>query len=246
MTTVGVTDVDGVALVTIDRPPANALDPVLLADGIAAVEALRADPPDAVVLTGAGAFFSGGADLRVVPTLPPDAVAEMSRNVNRIFAAWHGFPRPVVTAVNGHAVAGGFILALCSDYRVVGTSGRFGLTEVKVGIPYPSVAMAVVKAKLAPPVARRLALRAELLDAETMVALGAFDQQVSDAEVLPRSIEVARELAQLPRQTYALVKSQLRDEPPSERRFGGAAWAGEALTEAAEAARRPRRLSQPR
>ncbi len=124
-----------VAVVTIDRPPANALDPSLLADGLAALGELTAQRPGAVVMTGAGAFFSGGADLRVVPALTPEEQGDMARGINRLFAGWYGFPRPVVMAVNGHAVAGGLILALCGDHRVVGEAGQFGLTEVKAGIP---------------------------------------------------------------------------------------------------------------
>src|SRR6476659_4419886 len=115
------------------RPPANAFDPELVGDLIETLSSLEDAPPRAVVLTGSNGFFSGGADLRVVPALPPDQQAEMARGMNRVFAGWHTFPRPVVCAVSGHAVAGGFVLALCGDYRVTSTSGRFGLTEVKVG-----------------------------------------------------------------------------------------------------------------
>jgi enoyl-CoA hydratase len=96
---------------------------------------------------------------------------------------------------------------------VVGASGRFGLTEIKVGIPYPAVAMAVVRAELSPPVARRLVLRAELLDASTMVALGAFDEQVPDRNVVTRAIEVALELAAFPPATFELVKRRLHGQP---------------------------------
>jgi enoyl-CoA hydratase len=226
---------DGVAVVTIDRPPANALDPELLADGLAALDALLADPPSAVVLTGAGRFFSGGADLRVVPELAPEAQEEMARGVNRLFAGWHRFPRPLVTAVNGHAVAGGLILALCGDYRLGPTSGQFGLTEARVGIPFPSMAMAVVQAELAPGVARRLVLGAELVDAATANALGVFDETVADDAVLDRALEVARNRAELPPATYEAVKHRLRltTATDEERAAISRGWVS---TEAADAA----------
>ena len=184
-------DRGGVALVTVAREPANALNPALLADGLEALQILAAEPPRAVVLTGSGRFFCSGADLREVPALPAEEQAEMARGVNRLFAGWHGLARPLVCAVNGHAIAGGLILALCGDYRVVGGSGQFGLTEVKVGIPYPSVAMTVVQAELSPPVARRLVLRGELFDAATAHELGVFDEIVADDAVLARALEVA-------------------------------------------------------
>jgi enoyl-CoA hydratase len=237
MTTVGVERVEDVVVVTIDRPPANALAPDLLADALAVLDALTAESPGAVVLTGAGPFFSGGADLRLVPALPADEQADMARGVNRLFAGWHGFARPLVTAVNGHAVAGGLILAMCGDYRVVSTTGRFGLTEVKVGIPYPSAAMAVVQAELPAPIARRLVLRGELHDAATMIQLGVFDEMVTDGEVLSRALAVAHELAGHPTKTYELVKRRLRaGQPVGSSIFGGASETGWALEEAQAAA----------
>lgn len=227
-------------MVTIDRPPANALDPALLQAGADAIDELRADPPGAVVLTGAGAFFSGGADLRVVPDLPPDEQADLTRIFNVMFAGWYQFPRPVVAAVNGHAVAGGLVLALCADYRVVGTTGRFGLTEVKVGIPFPSVAMAIVQGELTPAVARRLILRAELFDAQTALDLDIFDERVADGQVLRRAVEVAHEMAAFPSATYELVKARLRADAVERGRgrFGGSTAAAQAIAEAKTAGKK--------
>src|SRR5206468_1159438 len=98
-----------------------------------------------------------------VPELPRDELAALARDVNAMFAGWYTFPRPVVTAVNGHAVAGGLVLALCGDVRIGPASGQFGLTEVKAGIPFPSAAMAIVRGELAPGPLRRLMLRGELV-----------------------------------------------------------------------------------
>ena len=228
-----------VAVLTVARPPANALNLELLADGVAALAELEADPPAAVVLTGSGRFFCSGADLREVPDLPPDDQARMARGVNELFAGWHGFPRPLVCAVNGHAVAGGLILALCGDYRVGAASGRYGLTEVKVGIPYPSEAIRVVQAELAPPAARRLVLLGELFDAATAAGFGIFDEVLADGDVLPRAIDVAEQFAALPPRTFEIVKQQLRAGQPARERgaFGGAAAAGFASAEAPAAAR---------
>jgi enoyl-CoA hydratase len=229
---------DDVTVVTLDRPPANALDPSLLRAGAEVVDELLADPPGAVVLTGTGAFFSGGADLRVVPELTPEEQAELTRTFNRMFSGWYQLPRPVVAAVNGHAVAGGLVLALCADYRVVGRSGRFGLTEVKVGIPFPSAAMAIVQGELVAPVVRRLVFRAELFDSSTAMELDLFDELVDDDQVLDRAIAVAHELASLPPSTYEIVKKRLRIDALDRGRgqLGGASAAGDAIAEARQAA----------
>src|SRR3954454_7044308 len=112
MATVSVRDVDGIAVVTMQRPPANALDPELVGDMLAVLERLERERPAAVVLAGSNGFFCAGADLRLVPNLPADDQAQMARDVNRFFAGWHTLPRPVVCAVTGHAIAGGLVLAL--------------------------------------------------------------------------------------------------------------------------------------
>src|SRR5215207_4722317 len=115
-----------IAVVRMDRPPANALDLELGAELFAAAEDLAGAGPDAVVLTGRDAFFSAGLDLNLVPTLDAKSQLEMVVGVNRLVAAWYGLPRPVVAAVNGHAVAGGLVIALCADYRVGSTKGKLG------------------------------------------------------------------------------------------------------------------------
>jgi enoyl-CoA hydratase len=234
-----VTDRHGVTIVRIDHPPANALDPSLMAQALLVLERVRSEDPPAVVITGTDRFFSAGADLRIVPALSSSEQADMARDVNALFAGWYAFPRPVVTAVNGHAVAGGLILALCGDHRVGPRHGQFGLTEVRVGIPYPSVALAVVMRELSPPAARRLALGAGLVDAATALDAGVFDELVDDGDVLERALEVARGLSELAPQAYALTKLRLRgDLSAGERSFGGAERAGWATEESARFAER--------
>ena len=186
------------------------MDPQLLEEGHRLAEELAADPPPAVVLTGHEKFFSAGADLKVAPSLDADGQRGMVEGINKIFAGWYGFPRPVVAAVNGHAIAGGLILALCADYRVSSREGQFGLTELKAGLPYPSVAMAIVKAELHGPAARRLVLGADLVGAEVIREAGGFDELVETDRVLHRATEVARALSALPTEAYAKVKAQLR------------------------------------
>lgn len=186
------------------------MDPQLLDEGRRVADELASDPPAAVVLTGREGFFSAGLDLKVAPTLDPDGQRELVEGINAIFAGWYGFPRPVVAAVNGHAIAGGFILALCADYRVGSTEGKYGVTELKAGVGYPAVAMAVVRAELPAPAARRLILSADVVDAKAALDAGAFDEVAEPDEVLHRATEVARELSLLPREAYARVKEQLR------------------------------------
>jgi enoyl-CoA hydratase len=201
---------EDVAIVRLDRPPANAMDPQLLDEGTRLAEELAADPPPAVVLTGREGFFSAGLDLKVAPSLDAAGQRAMVEGINGIFAAWYGFPRPVVAAVSGHAIAGGLILALCADYRVGSREGKYGLTELKAGLPYPAVALAVVRAELHGPASRRLVLSADLVEANEVQEAGGFDELADPDQVLHRATEVARGLSLLPPDAYAAVKAQLR------------------------------------
>jgi enoyl-CoA hydratase len=201
---------DGIAVIRIERPPVNAMSPELLDEGLAVLAALEGDPPDAVVLTGLPGSFSAGLDLKVAPTLDAARANTFREAIELTFRGWYGFPRPVVAAVSGHAIAGGLILALCADWRIVGSAGRFGLTEIKAGVPYPGTARAIVQAELAAPDARRLMLRADLVDAAEACRIGLFDQQVPDDDLLERALAVAREMAALPAAAFAATKAAMR------------------------------------
>src|SRR6185437_877563 len=90
------------------------------------------------------------------------------------------------------------------------TEGRYGLTEVKVGVPYPQGAIGVVRAELTPAAARVLVLGNRLVDAHECVRLGAFDETIEPDDVVDRALDVARELAELPADVYARTKAELR------------------------------------
>jgi enoyl-CoA hydratase len=214
-----------VAIVRIDRPPANAMDLDLLAEGQQVRERLAEAEPGAVVMVGRDRFFSAGLDLKAAPELSRHQQRETVSGINRLFSAWYGFPRPVVAAVNGHAVAGGLILALCADYRVCASDARLGLTELRAGLPYPLAAISVVRAELSPGAARRLVLGASLVEPPDALALGVVDELRPAEEVLPRAVELAGQLAELPRASYGVVKRQLRGPAIDalERALGGGA-----------------------
>jgi enoyl-CoA hydratase len=207
---VSIAEREGVAVLTIDRPPANAMDLALLGELVETLESLAADVPPALVLAGRDGFFSAGADLKAVPGYGPAEQRGMVDAINRMALGAYALPCPVVCAVTGHAIAGGMVLALCGDHRVASTDGRYGLTEVKVGVPYPQAAIGVVRAELPAPAARILALGNRLVDAAECVRLGAFDEALAPSAVLGRALAVARELAAMPAQVYARTKAELR------------------------------------
>jgi enoyl-CoA hydratase len=201
---------DGVVVLAADRPPANAMDVSLLEELVAAVAAVAAEPPAALVLAGREGFFSAGADLKAVPAYGPDEQRAMVEGINAMALGVYGLPCPVEGAITGHAIAGGLVLALCTDIRIVSREGRYGLTEVKVGVPYPQAAIGVVRAELAPHAARALALGNELISADECLRLGVFDEVVAPGAVLDRAIAVAAALAAMPAEVYARTKRDMR------------------------------------
>lgn len=201
---------EGIAVLTLDRPPANAMDLALLGDLVEGVQRLATDVPRAVVIAGREGFFSAGADLKAVPGYGPAEQRRMVEAINAMALGVYGLPCPVVCAITGHAIAGGMVLALCGDHRVAATAGRYGLTEVKVGVPYPQAAIGVVRAELPAPAARVLALGNRLVDAHECVRLGAFDEALAPSDVVDRALAVAHELAAMPAAVYARTKAELR------------------------------------
>jgi enoyl-CoA hydratase len=202
-----------ITLVRVDRPPANAMSVELLEELVGALERLAADVPAAVVIAGRPGFFSAGVDLKAVPGYGPDVQRRMVSGINRMVLATYGMSCPVIAAVTGHAIAGGLVLALCADVRIASLEGRYGLTEIKVGVPYPQAAIGVVRAELPPHAARRLVLSNELIDGAEALRLGLFDEVIASDAVPERALEIATEMAAFPADIYAATKRELRSQP---------------------------------
>jgi enoyl-CoA hydratase len=200
-----------VRVLTLDRPPANALDEVLLAELLAAVdEATRADTVRALVVTGAGSFFSGGFDLRV-PRREDDDARRMRELYRDSHLALLRCPKPTVAMVNGHAIAGGVVLALACDYRL-GVAGdyRIGLNEVPIGASFPKVAFEIVRLRLTHAQASELLLGGSLYPAEQHAArLGIFDEMITAATLQATVLRRAARMAAFPREAYGHTKMAL-------------------------------------
>jgi enoyl-CoA hydratase len=200
------------AIVTLRRSPANAMN-LELTDEIAAVfKSLRQDKAlGAVVLTGHGKSFCAGVDLKSVPSFNEADQRRMVNALNCAFYSVYSCPVPVIGAINGHAIAGGLVLALCCDWRIaVNTPFLVGLTEVRVGVPYPVAAMEVTRHELRPDVARRLVLFGENIASANAVEAGIFDEAVDTDALLERALARADAFAALPRAAFARSKRDLR------------------------------------
>jgi enoyl-CoA hydratase len=213
-TALRITRDEGIVLLRIERPPVNAIDLACLREMEQALRELEASADArALVLTGAGTCFSAGLDLKRVPSYGPEEQRETVRAIDRALALLYGLPFPTVAALNGHAIAGGLVFALACDQRI-GARGRFriGLSEARAAIPFPAVAMALVKAELPAAVARRLVLAARNYGPEEALADGVLDELAEPEALLARARAVALELAAIPPRAYARIKEQLRAE----------------------------------
>jgi enoyl-CoA hydratase len=201
---------EGLFVLSIDRPPMNAMDVTLLREVVLAIKQTAGEGPRALVLAGRPDCFSAGADLKAVPGYGPAQQREMVSGINAMALGTYELEFPVVGAITGHAIAGGLVLALCTDIRIASSAGRYGLTEVQVGVPYPQAALGVVRAECSPQAARVLALGSELTDAGECERLGVFDEVLAADDVLARALHVAGRLAALVPEVYARTKRDLR------------------------------------
>jgi enoyl-CoA hydratase len=201
-----------VAIVTLRRPPANAMNLELTEEIAAVFKSLRQDKaPGAVVLTGQGKSFCAGVDLKIVPSFSEADQRRMVNALNSAFYAVYSCPFPVIGAINGHAIAGGLVLALCCDWRIaVNTPFLVGLTEVRVGVPYPVAAMEVTRQELRPDTARRLVLFGQNMPSAAAVEAGLFDEAVDADALLERALAKADEFVALPRSAFVRSKRDLR------------------------------------
>jgi enoyl-CoA hydratase/carnithine racemase len=201
-----------IAVLRVDRPPANAIDLDLANEFATALEAIEStDGIGALIVTGAGSCFSAGLDLKVVPTYDRAQQQAMVMQVNRLFGGLYGLPLPTIAAVNGHAIAGGVILTLACDYRIGAERDyKVGLAEARVGVPFPVAAMAIVQSDLSHPVARTMVLTARNSSPQDALRMGVLDELQPPELLLPRAIEVAQEMAALPHDIYGRIKRELR------------------------------------
>jgi enoyl-CoA hydratase/carnithine racemase len=172
--------------------------------------------PAALVTTGEGKFYSNGLDM---PTLAAagkagrDGVAELLGRVHRVFARVLAFPRVTVAALNGHAFAGGFMLALAHDLRVMRADrGYLCLPEIDLRLNLQPGMTAVIQAKLRKQAAHEAIVTGRRYGAADALARGMVDEAADEADVVPRAIAPAAELAEKDPTTMAALKRGLHGE----------------------------------
>ena len=197
-------------MVTLDHGKVNALDVELLRALEQQFRELSAEPPRAVVLTGSGKAFSAGVDLVRMVTEGADYADELLRALDGALLALFNAPFPVVAAINGHAIAGGHVLACACDHRMMADGkGRIGVPELTVGVSWPTVALEMVRQAYAPNRARELVLLGQTYDAYTALEREYVDGLAAPVELMDRSLALAQELGAIPRAAFGSTKAML-------------------------------------
>ena len=200
---------DNVAVLRMDDGKANALNGSSLTSLELALDATSS--ARALVLGGRGGFFSGGLDLKNLPSLPPDQLQSVLRQFIRAVRRLMESPAPIVAAVSGHALAGGAVLALACDYTI-GIPGAFkvGLNEAAIGIPLPKIVVEMGKSKLLPQAWIRAMAHGEVFFMEDALKVGYIDELADPAELEIRALAKASALAALPPGAYLATKNHIR------------------------------------
>lgn len=216
---------DGVVVLTLDSPPANALsnaDTEELGDALLEL----ADAPDApaIVLTGAGdRFFCPGGDIKELDAAPLEKALARMRLFHRMLGCLERYPRPLYCAVNGYAVGGGLELTLFADGVVAVPGAKFGFPEINHGVLPAVKGMRQATRRLGQASARRLLYTGDIVACADAVELGIVDQVVEPADLLATTIAIARGAAEKPPILFAAVKRAIHETD---------GWSDEELEEA--------------
>jgi enoyl-CoA hydratase len=174
----------GVGVVRLERAHGNAIDDTLVEGLVAALAEAESDPEvRGVLLTAGGKIFCPGLDLQELLALDREAMERFMRRFSAAVLSLYTFPKPVVASVHGHALAGGCVLALCADWRVLRRGAVIGLNEVKVGVPLPYGVALVVREAVPKHKITQVALLGRNFADDDAVAAGLADELAEPGSV---------------------------------------------------------------
>lgn len=214
MNTISFEEQGEVGVITMSHAAKNSVTLEFSEQFLAAIEKAENSSCKALVITGTGDSFCAGMNLKEVPFYNNQQQTRLLQHANKNIYKLYRFTKPVVAAVNGHAIGAGLVLALVTDYRVVSSSESvsYGLTEARSGIPFPACPAVALSAEMAPQDVRFLTLYSKNVKATALKEMRIADELVGRNEVLNRAMVVARDMATIPADSYSAVKIQFRLE----------------------------------
>jgi enoyl-CoA hydratase len=198
-----------VAVLRMDFGKANAIGEAFLERMSALLDEVSARKARALVLTGDGRIFCAGLDLPALLDRSAEEIAGFIDRFSTFMLRVFELPIPVVAAVDGHAVAGGCVLALQTDFRFM-SGGTIGLNEVRIGVGLPAVVLETLKLQVSARALRTIALEGRLFEPDAALHIGLVDEVVGPDRLIPSALEKAREMGALPAVSFARIKHSLR------------------------------------
>ncbi len=202
-----------IGLLTLDKPRGNAIDPPLVEALIVAARELGEDQGVRGVLLASAhpKLFSPGLDLVTLVEFDRPAMQRFILRFAEMTWALYALPKPLVAGVSGHAIAGGCILALTADWRLLARGAQIGLNEVKVGVPLPWSVAVLLKASLPPQALSRVALLGRNLADEEALASGLADELAASDGFHAAALARLEEFAEKDPASFAGIKGSLRE-----------------------------------
>ncbi len=212
MATIGFERDGECGVIRMDDGKANAMDAAFFAGLDRAMDEAEASGCRGLVFAGRPGFFSGGLNVKTLPTLDPGQLKQLHRSFAHTMARAALLPVPTAAACAGHAVAGGFILALACDLRLVEEGPfRLQMNEVLIGIALPSWVLAITQPVVPPQRHAEVLLHGQAYAPKEAVAAGFFDElAMPGSDLVARAKERLAPLASLDPQAYALSKRRMR------------------------------------
>lgn len=203
---------DTVAVITMDDGKANVLGPAMQQALNEAIDRAERDGAGALVIAGNDKVFSGGFDLKVFRSGDLAASVAMLRGGFELSHRLLSFPKPVVMACTGHAIAMGSFLLCSGDHRIAAPSYNIQANEVSIGMVMPYAALEVVKLRLTRSAYQQAVGLANVYFGESAKAAGWIDEVVPAEQVLERAVGAARDFANLHQGAHAASKLRARSE----------------------------------
>jgi methylglutaconyl-CoA hydratase len=186
-----------IAKLILNRPDKrNAISAEMIGELQTALDAIENTPTRVVILTGAGKAFCAGMDLGMLAAIAQQSPAENqedSRRIAKLFRRVWSFPRPMIAAVNGAALAGGCGLATLCDFTLAVPEAKFGYTEVKIGF-LPALVSVFLTRQIGEKRCRDLLLTGRIIDAAEAKEFGLVSEVVPSGRLLERAVELADDL----------------------------------------------------
>jgi len=203
---------ESIAILRMEHGKVNAIDIELFEALQSELLTIKNSSVKSVVLTGSGKAFSAGVDLFRLLNSGEEYIRSFVKVLCDGLEALFFFPKPVIAAVNGHAVAGGCILTCACDYRIGVQEGlTIGVTELLVGVPFPAIALEIMRFAVAPQYLQQIVYSGKSYPPDEAVRVGLLDEITTQEKLIEQAMAAASRFAELPQEAFAITKRRLRE-----------------------------------